>query len=88
MKLIGTLKKLDALGRLVIPQDLRRVLGINVGDTVAITSDGENVIIKKYETTCTLCRTNTDVAKTIHGKNICKECLEKLKNSKNLINLN
>lgn len=49
MKSTGVVRKVDDLGRLVIPIELRRTLGIEVKDAVEIFTDGDKVILKKYK---------------------------------------
>lgn len=48
MKSTGIVRKIDELGRIVIPKELRRTLGINEKDALEIFVDGENIILKKY----------------------------------------
>lgn len=49
MKATGIVRKVDDLGRLVIPMETRRTLGINVGDPMEIYVDGQSIILKKYD---------------------------------------
>lgn len=49
MKSTGMVRKVDELGRLVIPKELRRTLGIENGDPVEIFIDGDQIILKKYK---------------------------------------
>ncbi|MCS5499837.1 AbrB/MazE/SpoVT family DNA-binding domain-containing protein [Lysinibacillus sp. A4] len=49
MKSTGMVRKVDELGRLVIPKELRTTLGIKVKDAVEIFTDGDKVILKKYK---------------------------------------
>lgn len=48
MKSTGSVRKIDPLGRLTIPKELRRVLNLNVGDPMEIFVDGNQIITKKY----------------------------------------
>lgn len=50
MKSTGIVRKVDELGRVVVPIELRRTLGIEEKDAVEIFVDGENIILRKYET--------------------------------------
>ncbi|MCX8130917.1 MAG: AbrB/MazE/SpoVT family DNA-binding domain-containing protein [Clostridia bacterium] len=78
MKSTGIVRKIDELGRLVLPIELRRTMGINEGDPVGIYVDGETIILKKYDPACIFCGEAKDV--TVHkGKNVCGNCLEELK---------
>ncbi len=49
MKSTGIVRKVDELGRLVIPKELRRTLGIDNGDPAEIFIDGDKIVIKKYK---------------------------------------
>ena len=78
MKSVGIVRKVDELGRVVIPIELRRTLGIEEKDALEIYVDGEHIILKKYEPACIFCDDARDVI-MYKGKNICKKCLEELK---------
>ncbi len=77
MKATGIVRRVDQLGRIVLPKELRQNLDINKKDPMEIFVDGETVILKKYEPGCTLCSNVEDLI-TYKGKNICEECLEEL----------
>jgi len=55
MKATGIVRKVDNLGRIVLPIELRRTLNIETKDSIEIYVDGEDVILKKYEPACTFC---------------------------------
>lgn len=75
MKSTGIVRKVDELGRVVIPIELRRTLGIDVKDALEIYVDTEKIILRKYEPACTFCRSSEDVV-TYKGKNLCRQCLK------------
>jgi transcriptional pleiotropic regulator of transition state genes len=80
MKSTGIVRKVDELGRVVIPIELRRTLGIEIKDALEIYVEGEHIIFKKYQPACLFC----DSAANVHnykGKLICNDCLEELKQS-------
>lgn len=79
MKSTGVVRKVDELGRIVIPVELRRTLDIDVKDALEIYVDGEQVILKKYEPACIFCGDARDVV-NYKSKNICQKCLNQLKN--------
>ena len=81
MKSTGVVRKVDELGRIVIPVELRRTLNIDVKDALEIYVDGDQVILKKYEPACIFCGDARDVI-NYKGKNICKKCLEEIRNNK------
>lgn len=73
MKSTGIVRKVDELGRIVLPIELRRTLGINIKDALEIYVDQEKVILKKYEPDCVFCG-NAGDNQFFHGKNVCREC--------------
>lgn len=77
MKATGVVRKLDNLGRIVIPIELRRNFGINLKDSLEIFVEGNTIVLKKYEPTCTFCGESKDIF-TFEGKNICHKCAEKI----------
>jgi transcriptional pleiotropic regulator of transition state genes len=80
-KSTGVVRKVDELGRIVIPIELRRTLDINEKDSLEIFVDGDQIILKKYEPACIFCGDAKNVV-NYKGKNICKSCLKELKGGK------
>ena len=80
MKSIGMVRKIDELGRIVIPVELRRTLDINIKDPVEIFVDEEMIILKKYNPSCIFCNEYGDLI-TYMGKNVCSACAEEMKKS-------
>lgn len=78
VKSTGIVRKVDELGRVVIPIELRRNLNIDVKDALEIFIEGEHIILKKYAPTCIFCGQAKDV-EVFKGKNICPACLQDLK---------
>ena len=70
MKSTGIVRKVDELGRIVLPIELRRTMNIDVKDALEIYVDGDQIVLKKYEPSCIFCGNAKDI---IHykGKNIC-----------------
>jgi len=73
VKSTGIVRKVDELGRIVLPIELRRTLSIKEKDALEIYVDQEKIILKKYEPACVFCG-NADDNQLFHGKNICREC--------------
>lgn len=78
LKSTGIVRKVDELGRIVIPIELRRNLGIEEKDSLEIYVDDGCVILKKYEPACVFCG-ETENVRTFHDKTVCRACIEKLK---------
>lgn len=74
----GVVRKVDELGRIVLPIDLRRALDINEKDDVEIRVDGTSIILREYCPTCVFCGSTKHILK-FKDKNICTQCLETLK---------
>ena len=77
MKSTGIVRKVDELGRIVLPIELRRTLDIEVKDALEIYVDGAQIILKKYEPACIFCGNAKDVT-NVKGKNICRDCLAEM----------
>lgn len=77
MKSTGIVRKVDELGRVVIPIELRRTLGIGEKDALEIYVDGERIMLKKYEPACIFCG-NAENVTYFKGKIVCRECLNDL----------
>ena len=78
MKSTGVVRKLDDLGRIVIPIELRRTMDIGLRDTLEIFVEDDKIILKKYHPACVFCNDTRDVVH-YRDKLICRRCLEQLK---------
>ena len=78
MKSTGIVRKVDELGRIVLPIEMRRTLDIAERDALEIYVEGDGIILKKYQRACIFCGNAKDVL-GFEGKNVCPDCLEKLK---------
>ena len=81
MKSTGIVRSTDYLGRIVIPKELRNVLDISEKDCLEIFTDGEQIILQKYQPACIFCGEAKDIV-NYKGKNICKCCMEDIKNGR------
>ena len=79
MKSTGIVRKVDELGRVVIPIELRRTLSINEKDALEIYVDSDRIILRKYEPTCAcvFCG-NADNVTQFKSKNICHDCMKEM----------
>ena len=78
MKSTGIVRKVDELGRIVLPIELRNILDIAPKDALEIYVEGSTIVLKKYRPTCMFCDSAKDVS-NFKGKNICPECAAKIK---------
>lgn len=79
VKSTGIVRKVDELGRIVIPIELRRNLGIDEKDSLEIYVEDDHIMLKKYSPACLFC-SNASGITVFNGKNICRDCLNELIN--------
>lgn len=77
MKTTGIVRKVDELGRIVLPIELRRTLGIDEKDSLEIYVDENTIMLKKYEPACIFCGSADNVI-NFKGKNVCEHCRNEL----------
>lgn len=77
-KSISIVRKLDELGRVVIPKEIRERFDINEKDPIEIYVEGSSIILKKYEPCCIFCGNSKEVLE-FNGKLICTKCIQKIK---------
>jgi transcriptional pleiotropic regulator of transition state genes len=80
-KATGIVRKVDELGRIVLPIELRRTLDIDQKDDVEIYVEGDSIILTKYRPSCIFCSNTKDIVK-FKGKNVCPKCLKALQDKK------
>ena len=78
MKSTGIVRKIDKLGRIVLPKELRKVFGIEDREPLEMFIDEDCIILKKYEASCVFCGSQEELEK-YRDKNICKNCIEAFK---------
>ena len=78
MKSTGIVRKLDQLGRIVIPKELRTTFDIKETDPIEIFIDGTDIVLRKYQQTCVFCGEAENLVE-FNGKMVCPSCLKKLK---------
>ena len=81
MKATGFIKKVDEMGRIVVPKDIRKALGISNLDYVQFYLDENGVVLRKYDNCCFLCSSREDVTE-YKEKYICKKCIAEIKELK------
>lgn len=77
MKATGIVRKIDELGRIVLPIEFRQGMELEPKDGVELYMDGKNLIIKKHEPACTFCN-GTEELKLFQKRFVCKECRDKI----------
>lgn len=81
MKSTGIVRKVDELGRIVLPIELRRTLDIDEKDALEIYVDGASIVLRKYQPACLFCGSAKNVT-NFKGKNICPVCMKELQELK------
>lgn len=75
MKATGIVRRIDDLGRVVIPKEIRRTMGIKEGDPLELFVNGEQVIFRKYSPGCYLCSDVDAESIDFYGHQICMKCI-------------
>ncbi len=78
MKSTGIVRKIDELGRIVLPKEIRNTFGISEKDPVEIYTDDDKIVLVKYQPSCIFCGNAEDVI-YFGGKRVCRACIEKMK---------
>lgn len=77
MKTTGIVRKIDDLGRIVIPIELRKTLGLSVRDDIEIIAEEDRIVLKRYSPACMICGSSENV-KSYMDKKVCASCIEEL----------
>ena len=78
MKTTGIVRRIDELGRVVLPVELRRTLGLDVRDPVEIFVEEDAIVLRKYQPNCIFCGNGKSVSH-FRNKPVCNECRRLLK---------
>ncbi len=81
MKSTGIVRRVDELGRIVLPIELRRTLDIAERDPLEIYVEGSAIVLKKYRPTCVFCDSVKDIS-VYREKNVCARCMKELRGDK------
>ena len=77
MKATGIVRKIDELGRIVLPKDLRQTMGIRTGDPMEIYTDADSIILRKYAPGCAFCGSVNGI-RYIHSTPVCNICVNNM----------
>jgi AbrB family transcriptional regulator, transcriptional pleiotropic regulator of transition state genes len=75
---IGTRRRIDQLGRVVVPVELRRSLGIREGDLLEVSAEDGRLILRKVAPECALCGRSDNLIDR-HEKHLCRECMREIR---------
>lgn len=73
MKESGIVRNVDNVGRVVIPKEIRKILGINEGDPVEIVKVNNDVVLRKYSEGCIFCGSGKNI-KDFKNMQVCNGC--------------
>lgn len=73
----GITRRIDDLGRIVIPAETRRMFNIREGDQLVISVEGASIVLRKLEATCVFCG-STEQVSPFKGKGVCVNCRTQL----------
>lgn len=76
MKSTGIIRRIDDMGRFVLPMELRKTYGITDNTPLEIFTEGDTILLRKYQPAgcCDLCGEIDDNIIVFHGKRICAGC--------------
>lgn len=77
MSTSGFLRRVDELGRIVLPIEMRRALEIEEHDPLEISLDGDAIILRKHQPYCLFCGAVSDLV-IYRQRRVCRTCLEAL----------
>ncbi|MCD7844285.1 MAG: AbrB/MazE/SpoVT family DNA-binding domain-containing protein [Oscillospiraceae bacterium] len=77
MKATGIVRKVDELGRIVLPIELRRTLDIAEKDALEIFVSDDTIVLKKHQASCVFCSSTKSII-SYKGKNVCQTCMNDL----------
>ena len=78
MKSTGVVRRIDELGRIVLPIEIRKTMGIAEKDAIEIFTDNDRIILQKYQPACIFCN-NAENVVYFQNKRVCPDCLAKIK---------
>ncbi len=77
MKSTGIIRKVDELGRIVLPIEIRRTLDINERDELEIFMDNDQIVLQKFQPFCVFCASSKGLV-SYRGKNVCSACIRSI----------
>ena len=77
MKSTGIIRKVDELGRIVLPIEIRRTLDIQEKDELEIFMENDQIVLQKFEPSCIFCASSEGLV-SYHGKTVCQECIQNM----------
>ncbi len=79
MGIIGTTRRIDQLGRVVVPAELRRLLGLHEGDVISFSARGTELLLSRVAPSCAICATSAEDLVDLRDKHLCKSCVQEIR---------
>ena len=76
---IGTTRRIDQLGRVVVPAELRKLLGMQEGDVVSFSAQGADLVLRRVAPNCAICGSATDDLVDLRDKHLCRSCVQEIR---------
>jgi len=80
MRMTGICRRIDDLGRIVVPAEYRAILSLNGGDELEISMEGNRIILQKPSNVCAICGETENLAQ-VKDKFVCKSCIDTINNA-------
>lgn len=81
MRSTGIVRKVDELGRIVLPIEMRRTLDIGEKDTLEVLVEGDSIILRKFQDSCVFCDSVRELV-MYKGHYVCPDCIAALNNER------
>lgn len=79
MATMGSTRRIDQLGRVVVPAELRRLLGFTEGDLLEFSARGEELVLRRIAPSCAICGRVEDDLVDLRGKHLCRNCVREIR---------
>ncbi len=77
--IIGMTRRIDQLGRVVVPAELRRLLGMQEGDVISFSARGGELVLRRVEPSCAICGSDADDLVDLRDKHLCQGCVQEIR---------
>lgn len=79
MAAVGTMRRIDQLGRVVVPAELRRMLGFNEGDVLEFSAREGELVLRRIDPSCAICGHGSDDLVDLRDKHLCRNCVHEIR---------
>ena len=79
MATVGAMRRIDQLGRVVVPAELRRMLGFNEGDVLEFSARGGELVLRRIAPSCAICGGGAEDLVDLRDKHLCRNCVHEIR---------